>query len=313
MAFSGKEPHNSQPYRMLILAPYDGFEIMINKVISDRNDILADVYQAPVDHVETVLSGLNLNKYEVVICRGRSSYIASQIVNLPVVTVEFSPMDILRGLRLAATNQKKMAFVSFFKMEETIRFLANFMNIPESAFIVPPTPENNEEMQQLILDLHMEYGVNLFIGDGACMRTARQYGFDYILITSGPECIESALSSAIEICDMGRALIAKNSFYRSALLNTGYNFAVFQEDKDICDTNVARGIAGNQLITSMKSHISAVLRHGSINYIAASVSGNFKVKGTLLEFWLKIRLLALFCCQSVTNKMIWFFYKSPQN
>ena len=102
MALSNKKSPNSQPYRMLILAPYDGFEIMINKVIADRKDILADVYQAPVDHVEAVLSGLNLNKYEVVICRGRSSYIASQIVDLPVVTVEFSPMDILRGLRLAA-------------------------------------------------------------------------------------------------------------------------------------------------------------------------------------------------------------------
>lgn len=283
MALSNKKSPNSQPYRMLILAPYDGFEIMINKVIADRKDILADVYQAPVDHVEAVLSGLNLNKYEVVICRGRSSYIASQIVDLPVVTVEFSPMDILRGLRLAATNQKKMAFVSFFKMEETIRFLANFMNIPESTFIVPPAPESNEEMQQLILDLHMEYGVDLFIGDGACMRTARQYGFDYILITSGSECIESALSSAIEICDMGRALVAKNSFYRSALLNTGYHFAIFKEDKDLCDTNITRSIAGNQVITSMKSHISAVLRHGSINYIAESVSGNFKIKGTLFE------------------------------
>ena len=94
MALSNKKSPNSQPYRMLILAPYDGFEIMINKVIADRKDILADVYQAPVDHVEAVLSGLNLNKYEVVICRGRSSYIASQIVDLPVVTVEFSPMDL---------------------------------------------------------------------------------------------------------------------------------------------------------------------------------------------------------------------------
>ena len=283
MAFSNKKSHDSLPYRMLILAPYDGFEIMINKVIADRKDILADVYQAPVDHVEAVLSSLNLNKYEVVICRGRSSYIASQIVDLPVVTVEFSPVDILRGLRLAATNQKKMAFVSFFKMEETIRFLADFINIPESTFIVPPAPESNEEMQQLILKLHMEYGVDLFIGDGACMRTARQYGFDYILITSGSECIESALSSAIEICDMGRALVAKNSFYRSALLNTGYHFAIFKEDKDLCDTNITHSITGNQVIASMKSHISAVLRHSNINYVAESVSGNFKVKGKLFE------------------------------
>ena len=276
------EPKDTKPYKMLILSPYDGFEIMFNKVIAGRNDIIADIYQAPLDHVENVLSGIDLSRYEVIICRGRSGLVASRLVKLPVVTVEFSPVDILRGFRLAAIKpNKKMAFVSFFQMEETILFLADFMGFPEDTFMVPPAPQSGEEMQQLILNLHIEYGVDLFIGDGACTRCARQYGFEYILITSGSEGISSAVATAIEICNMERALVLQNSFYKTALASTGYDYAIFAEDKTLIDTSIPHSITGNQFLTSMKAHISATIRHGSVSWVTDSVAGNYKIKGSL--------------------------------
>ena len=315
MKLSATEQHTDKPYRMLILAPYDGFETMINKALAGRDDIIADVYPAPLDYVETVISGLNLDRYEVILCRGRSSLVASQLVKLPVVTVEFSPVDILRGLKLAAINQhKKMAFVSFFKMEETIRFLADFMNFPESSFLVPPPPKDAEDMQQLILSLHMEHGVDVFIGDGACTRIARQYGFEYVLITSGSECIESAISSAIEICDMGRGLINMNSFYKTALLNSGYNYAIFTEDKDVIDTNITHSLNGNRLLSAMKSHVSVALRHKIINWVTDSVLDNYKIKGTVFEHD-NVRYVLFICAEAykVSKRLSSFItYTEPE-
>ncbi len=273
-----------QPYKLLILSPYEGFEQVFKRSIRDREDIDADFYSAPLKELPAVLKSIDVSPYEAMICRGRSAWEAAKLVNLPVITVEFSPIDILRGLELASLNrEKKMAFVSFFDMEHTIRLIAEFMKLPFNRFLIPSSPLDAEDMRNLIYKLHTEQHVELFIGDGACTRAAREFGLEYVLITSGPESLTSAVDQAVEICRMRRSLEKENAFYRDAFFGLDEMVAVFSSEKELLSTNLPNTQLSTQILDSIQTHVSRIMYHGSISWILPTELSAYKIKGRQVE------------------------------
>ena len=276
---------NSDPYRFLVIAPYEGFGYIFSRTVQNRPEIRADIYSAPLNEVESMLKAIDTEQYEVVICRGQSAKEAARHVSRPVVTVEFSPIDILRGLELASLNhEKKMAFVSFFEMEHIIRLMAEFMNFKASDFIIPPAPQTTGEMDELIVRLHDEEGVELFIGDGACTRCANQHGFEYLLITSGPECLESAISQAIEICETSRALRESNSFFRTMLSECDARVIILSDHGETLHTNLPNTQITAGILHSASSHVSGILQHGRMQWVYRTDTASFKLRGKSISY-----------------------------
>ncbi|MBQ8932913.1 MAG: PrpR N-terminal domain-containing protein [Lachnospiraceae bacterium] len=275
---------SDNPYKILVLSPYEGFEHVFRKAIRDRDDISADIYSAPLNEIRTVLESIDSTKYEAVICRGRSAWEAARLVSRPVITVEFSPIDILRSMELASLNrEKRMAFVSFFEMEHTIRLIAEFLRLPINRFLIPPAPADADDMHRLIRRLHEEHGVDLFIGDGACTRAARDLGLEYVLITSGIECLDSAVSQAVEVCRMGRALKQESTFYQQILFGSDDQLAILSQDKDVIGTNLPNTQISAQIISSIKAHLSRIIHHGSIRWVVPTNLASYKITGQKID------------------------------
>ena len=267
------------PYRILVIAPYEGFAHIFSRTVQNRPDIRADIYSAPLNEIENVLKSIDTDQYEVVICRGQSAKEAARHVHRPVVTVEFSPIDILRGLELASLNrEKKMAFVSFFEMEHIIRLIAEFMNFSAADFIIPPAPTTSAEMDEIILRLHDIEGVELFIGDGACTRCASQYGFEHLLITSGPECLESAISQAVEICEMSRALVVRNDFFRTIVSEADARLAIVSDQGESIYTNMPNTQVTGDIIRSITKHLSPIMHHGRMRWVYRTDTSAYKIR-----------------------------------
>lgn len=133
-----------EKYRILAVAPFKGFQNFFLQEIQKRTDIEADIYSATLYETEALMSTLDLSRYEVIICRGRSGRLIKELSPIPVINVDFSSFDILRALQLAMLSpQKKIAFVSYFDLNDDIQFLCKLLNY-ETEIIVPNPPKTRK-------------------------------------------------------------------------------------------------------------------------------------------------------------------------
>ena len=65
--------------------------------------------------------------------------------------------------------------------------------------------------------LYYEEHISLFVGDGACVHCAKELNAESVLVTTGPESMQKAVSDAVEICEMRRSVIAENHFYKTVI------------------------------------------------------------------------------------------------
>lgn len=270
-----------KPYHILIVAPYESFRSLFFKALQDRTDIEADIYSASLHETRDLVSTLDTTKYEVAICRGRSGFALQQYISIPVVNVDFSPFDVLRGLHLASLgNYKKMAFVSFFEMHDTIQLLSELLHFPAN-LLIPPAPASSEEMETLIKDLHEQHGIDFFIGDGACVHCAKALGVDSLLITSGQECLEDALDRAIDICRIQRKYSSENDFYKTLLLEGESQCAIFDEHKQLIASNIPQ--TSSELLGSMRSHIQRILRLHRAKWLCTGETEAWAIHGECIH------------------------------
>lgn len=223
--------------KILAISPYEGFKRYFSNAIEQHPNIEADVYSASLKQAVVLIKTLDLSQYDVIICRGRTGQMIKNIVDIPVVNVDFSGYDILRSIKLAqCTSYEKIAFVSFFEIKENVNFLCELMDY-HTEIIIPPPPQTPADMMELICNLQAE-GIQLFIGDGACVDCAKAIGADHILVTSGPESMNKAIEDAIEICKYHRQVIEKNSFFRSLIELSHIPIAVFDQNAKLLHTNI---------------------------------------------------------------------------
>lgn len=271
----------NKPYRILVIAPYEGFRTIFEQIIEGRTDISVDIYSAALDEIPDLIPTINTMQYEAAICRGRSGRAVQELINIPVINVDFSPFDILRGLELASLSKHKhMAFVSFFETRNTVRLLCDILKLPKD-LIIPEPPQSAEEMQTLVENLHKK-GVDFFIGDGACVRSAKNIGAETLLITSGPECLKTALEKAIEICKIQRKYVHSNSFYKSVLKNSKCQNAIYNENHELIFTNLPE--SSTALLNSMVSHLGRIFHYSSIEWIYTGEKDSWKFFGETIQF-----------------------------
>ncbi len=269
------------PYRLLVVAPYEGFRNIFETVIRGRSDLSVDLYSASLEEIPDLIPTIDTSVYEAVICRGRSGRAVQELVNIPVINVNFSPFDILRGLELASmTKHKHMAFVSFFEMHDTVKLLCEILKMPDD-ILIPAPPENSAGMRKLVEKLRKD-GVDFFIGDGACVRCARDLGAESLLITSGPESIRDAIQNAAAICEIQRKYADSNSFFRNLLQKTADQLAVYRPDKSLVFTNLPA--TSTALFRSMESHVNRILQHGRIKWIYRGEKDSWKFFGESIPY-----------------------------
>ncbi len=206
-----------EQYKLLGIAPYEGFKGYLLNAIEKRPNVEAEVYSASLDDAVSLLKTLDLSGFDAIISRGRTGTMLQQETDLPLVNVDFSGYDLLRGLKLAQYGPyQKAAFVTYLDLRQNVQFLSELLEL-KTELLLPAPPATPEEMNQLIGRLYQQEGVRLFMGDGACTEFASAYGAETILITSGWESMEKAIDDAIEIIRHDRLHNRNKNFFRTLL------------------------------------------------------------------------------------------------
>lgn len=271
-------------YKLLAISPFKGFQEFFLQEVQKRNDIEADIYSAALAETPALIESLDLDKYEAIICRGRSGQLIKEIAPIPVVNIDFSSFDILRALQLATlTVQEKIAFVSYFDLRSSIQFFCELLHY-KTNILVPPVPRTSEEMAALIRELYDKEGVRLFVGDGACVHCAKELNAETILVTTGPESMHNAILSAIELCDMHRTMKSKDQLYKTLIQKSSLPLAIFNEEKTLLYSGLFTSDYTPGIHEELKNRIPKLQLHGHIKTIIFAGETAWKVSGEMIYY-----------------------------
>lgn len=118
----------------------------------------------------------------------------AQAVDIPVIEIETSPYDILRGMKLAENYSGQYAIVGFPSIIRNVRLLCDLLQYKIDIY----TWQKSDQVD-LLLDTLRKKNYNMVLCDMITDTHARQHNLNSILITSGLESVESAIDQAVQI------------------------------------------------------------------------------------------------------------------
>lgn len=271
-------------YKLLAIAPYEGFKGFFLNAVEERDDVEAVIYSASLRETADLVHNLDLSKFDVIICRGRSGRIVKEEASIPVVNVEFSSFDLLRSLELAQySSHKKIAFVSFFNLGNNVQLLCSLLNY-KTPIITPVPPASPEEMEALVRRLHDEEGVEIFVGDGACTHVASAIGAETILVTSGPESMRKAISEAVEICKYKYQFMSINDFHKTIIEQSHLPLAVFDSNKELVYSNLFVQKYCEDIHSRLRKYVSRVFHYQQMKCLVSNDTHSWKANGEVVSY-----------------------------
>ena len=276
-------------YKALVIAPYEGFTGIVQNVVDDHRQFSVfdlDIEMLTLNRIESFLRHTPLASYDVVISRGQSAAVAESVLTgrVPIVNIGFSPYDILRSLKLAMNSSSvKMAFLVFPNIGKSVRTLFELISGSEQVqLVVPAAFQSEEEMEQCIVQLHEQEGVNLFIGDGVCNRLARAHEYDNILITSGPESIYSALEQALEICKNRERAVDEQDLMETIIRKSQVPLAIYDRQGALLLCNF-HSIGPEYSALDLQPYVERSLRRQETKHIINIDRQSFRIRSSCVE------------------------------
>lgn len=199
--------------KILFVAPYVEMGTMAQKIAAIRDDVSVTVQVANLSDALSIVSGMELEQFDVVVSRGGTAKMLESHLRLPVAFVELSGYDVLRHLQLARLFEGKSAVVGFSDIADAAKLVCGLLQYKNDVFAL----QSSNEVEDCIQKLKKE-GYGLIIGDVISTDIAARYGLKTILATSGPESIHKAFDDAIRLKKMREMILGNAACFQNMLL-----------------------------------------------------------------------------------------------
>lgn len=194
----------SQPYRIALVAPYSNLRTLFQRVAEGMPCTLTFQEDVALEEAVSAASEMIRNapegqEPEVICSRGGSADFIQAKLNVPVVSVSTTAMDLLRVL---LPFRGKVQRVAFFNYRESLPEVQNVatalgMEIREYLF------HNGEEMQSHMVEAAAN-GAQIGVGGILVLPMRQVCGLDGILLETGEEAIRRALREAFALARLQR-------------------------------------------------------------------------------------------------------------
>ncbi|WP_031553754.1 sigma-54-dependent transcriptional regulator [Oribacterium sp. FC2011] len=245
-------------YRILGVAPYEAMRKSMETLADTIDNIQLDAYTGNLEDGVNVVKEHSHDQYDVIISRGGTSRLISEITNTPVVEISLSVYDVLRAMRLADNYEAEYAIVGFKNITETAHTLCDLMKNRTKIVTIHDEEEVVSTLEQL-----KQQGISMVICDMVTQNIARRMDMNSILITSGNESILSAISQAINICRSYAAIREENHFLRGIMSHNGSSTIVMAEDGTVfLSTWTDEEEKNAEVIEMLRKEIKTVIESG---------------------------------------------------
>lgn len=255
--------------KLALVAPFDSLRQTARQVLAERDGEIAgrvlllegDMYQGLAHAKRVVAQGV-----DAVVSRGGTALLLAQEINVPVVSVQVSALDIIRALKKLGRYHGVVGVVGFWNVIYECADLRDLLDVN----LRPVTLKCMEETPQRLAELRNS-GVSAIIGDHNSVLVAERLGMKGVLIESGRDAIYRALKEAEHI-----AMVRRQEQERAQLLDTVINSAtdgIIAVDEDHCITiynPVAERIFGRPREEALGRHVQEVIPNTRLPRVLAS-------------------------------------------
>lgn len=262
--------------RLLCIPPYEGMYNLMTNIAQQRSDVELIVHMGNLsDGLEMALEKSSDN-IDAIISRAGTMEMIRKHTNLPSCEIPISVYDVLRTIRLAQSTSEEFAVVGFPDITNPANILRDIMQYAFQVIVIHSKEECQERIQNL-----KEQGIRTVVGDVISVTVAQELGLNGLLIVSGLESIEEAISSAIRLCSL-----SSQSSHRAELLSM---LLSSREDETIIYTaNAEEYYAASQALPKLLQsvlvqRIPNVISQGSLNFTRSCSGQTFSIKGRLLH------------------------------
>lgn len=179
---------------ILAITPYKNLESMIIEIARTYPNINVDTFTGILDTAEAYVNSISLDKYDIILSRGRTAYLLRTMAEQPVLFIDVTVYDFLRVFKTAELHGGKFFITSDPSFIATARTLIDILEYDVEVFPF----ESEQECRDIILR-HRDAGYNLMIGDVLGVQVAQNLGLAALLITSSEESIRKTFDEAIQI------------------------------------------------------------------------------------------------------------------
>ena len=113
--------------KILGIAPHESLLNAMIKIAASRDDIVLDCYMGDMDQGVEIAKYHENEDYDVIISRGATAHLLKEAVRVPVLSVGFSPYDILRAMKRAETYPDPYAIVGFPEFTKQSQILCSLL------------------------------------------------------------------------------------------------------------------------------------------------------------------------------------------
>lgn len=231
---------------LLIICPYIGMKEVVNEIVSQQENVLADLYIANLDDAVELVQKINMTKYDAIVSRGGTADMLKEISDLPVIDIGLSGMDVLRAIRLAQNFNQDFVVVGF----DTITKHASSLNEVLQMNIPVYTIHSAKESMELLKNLKTE-GIDVVVCDVITMNNALTLNQNPVLISSGYTSISDAIENAVYYSQKN----ARNRTSLTVMLHSHhfspYPCVIFDSDKNVYYSSMEQ----NDISNYLKEHI----------------------------------------------------------
>ena len=210
--------------RILGIAPYDNMRTLMLEVAREYKEIDLTVFVGDL-HQGVELARRNFcNDYDAIISRGGTAQLLQEELDLPVIEIPISPLDMIRAMKLAENVSDQYAIVGFPNVTASAQILCQMMQYNIDIHSIHSAEEVETTLAQI-----KQRGTRAILCDMIAHTTAMRLGLNVVLITSGTEDIHQAFQEALRLYHNYRALREENRFLRSIIWNQINHTLVFDD------------------------------------------------------------------------------------
>jgi len=200
--------------RIGVVAPYRELLELCEETCAEAG-VEADIRLGDLAEGVSVAREMEREGADVIISRGGTALAIGRELDVPVVAIEVSPIDVMRALADARGHGRTIGVVGFRNVVYGIDDIADILGIK----LIPIEIEREADAGPRI-EAAVGLGVHVVVGDAVSAKTTAKLGIKSVLIKSGKEAIRSAIDEATHV-----AIVRKRERQRAEEIDAILHFA----------------------------------------------------------------------------------------
>ena len=212
-----KKPH------ILCIAPYEGMHYAISQISVKSTDAVIEVFLGDMEAGVSAVKEHMTPDVDVIISRGLTARMIEEAIDCPVLSVTFSPYDVLRAIQSAQILSNRFAIIGNKSITNSANLLCESLQYNQA---IVRTFDDLIHLKKQLSDLKQQ-GYDLIVGDRITVTSAQDMGMRAILIASGIDSIQDAINKAILFCNYSNKLQKSVTLFQQILAAQTSKMVVF--------------------------------------------------------------------------------------